>query len=232
MWGFHSCCLSVDRDTEGEGAKNEVMSERVMWRPNPSSSRCLERGRRSGMCELSILLPFRFKLRSVDGSVGISSVRRSAGSISWDLESMARFRYTSDLAAGCVERKDTTEEPERKEHFERLRCVNCAVLGMDWRAEEVILVCATSKCVRCGRRGSKMSNVEEGRIVHSCRESRVIGNTDGRDGEAKATAKESLNEAEELAQKSKAFRKGREQKRVVRTSELISLSMCSWARNS
>lgn len=107
-----------------------------------------------------------------------------------------------------------------------------AVLGMDWRAEDVIRVCATSKCVRCGRRGSRVSNVEDGRIVHSCRERRVIGNTAGRDGEDKVTANASLKEAEEQAQKSNACRRGREQKRVVRTSELTSLSMCSWARNS
>lgn len=90
MWGVQESCWS--RGKEDEGVKREFRSKSVMWRPNPNSSRCLERGSRRGICELFILLPFRFKLRNVEGSVGISCVSKSAGSISWDLESMARFR--------------------------------------------------------------------------------------------------------------------------------------------
>ena len=45
----------------------------------------------------------------------------SLESISADLTSIARFKYTRLLAAGWVVKKLTTEAPERSEHLLRLR---------------------------------------------------------------------------------------------------------------
>lgn len=121
-----------------------------------------------------------------------------------------------------------TEVPDRKEHFERLRWVSFAVTGMDCRAEEVIRVCATSRCVRCGNLGRRVENVEEGRMVHSCKLNRVIGKAEGRfDVIERAVAKASRKVAEEQAQKSNACNRGRSQRSVFMTSELRSSSICS-----
>lgn len=127
-----------------------------------------------------------------------------------------------------MERKSTTAAPLRKEHFERLRWVRRAVWGIEWRAADVMRVCATSRCVRCGSRGRRMSNVEEGRMVHSWRERRVIGNAAGsKSGVERTLVNASRKLAEEQAQRSKAFKRGRSQSKVFRTSELRSLSICS-----
>lgn len=230
MCGIQAICCETG--SEGEGTKRDCISGRVMCRPRPNSSRCFERGRRRGMWEVSILLPFKFNDLSVEGRFGMSSVRSSAESISCDLESAARFKYTKDVAAGCVHKNSTTEEPSKNEHLLRLRCVSFAVLGIDWRAEEVMRVCATSKCVRCFRRGRRISNVEDGRMVHSCRLSLVIGRVAGRLGEDKERVKASRKLADEQAQKSSAFNRGKSQNKAVRTSELRSLSTCSCAKNS
>lgn len=73
-----------------------------------------------------------------------------------------------------------------------------------------------------------MSNVEAGRMVHSWRLRRVIGNAVGsKEGLERTLLKASRKLADEQAQKSKALRRGKSQSNVLITSELISLSMCS-----
>lgn len=103
----------------------------------------------------------------MEGKAGRRVEISSLVSISWDLASMARLRYTKDLAAGCVVKNSTTAAPERLAHLERFRCVRRAVLGIEKSAASVILVCATSRCVNFVNFGSKVSNTELGRIVHS-----------------------------------------------------------------
>ena len=73
--------------------------------------------------------------------------------------------------------------------------------------------------------------MEEGRMVHSCRLRRVIGSAVGR-GDVMTVVNASRKEVEEQAQKSRAFSFGSEVKRVRRTEDERSSSMCSWARNS
>lgn len=126
-------------------------------------------------------------------------------------------------------RNSTTEEPDRCEHFERLRCVSFAVWGMEKRSEEVILVWATSRWVRCRRRGRREEKTVDGRIVHSWKLRRVIGRKSGRgEGEASITAlNASLKFVLEQAQKSRAFSCGRLQRRYLMTLEEMSSSMCS-----
>jgi len=76
---------------------------------------------------------------------------------------------------------------------------------MECRALAVRRVCATSRWVRCLRRGRREVKIVEGRIVHSCKERRVIGRKAG-SGDVLITA---LNASRKLvleqAQKSKAL---------------------------
>jgi hypothetical protein len=136
------------------------------------------------------------------------------------------------LAAGCVVKNSTTAAPERLAHLERLRCVSRAVLGIEKSAASVILVCATSRCVNFVNFGSKVSNTELGRMVHSWKLILAIGNADGRLTFSITSLKESLNAGLEQAQKSSAFNLGRSQRRVLMTFESTSSSICSCAKNS
>jgi len=110
--------------------------------------------------------------------------------------------------------------------------VSLAVLGIEKSAASVILVCATSRCVNFVNFGSKVSNTELGRIVHSWKLILAMGSADGRLTFSITPLNESLNAGLEQAQKSNAFSLGRSQRRVLRTFESTSSSMCSCAKNS
>jgi hypothetical protein len=71
--------------------------------------------------------------------------------------------------------------------------------------------------------------VDEGRMAHSCKLSRVIGNADGRTRGVELTTalKASRNEVDEQAQKSNAFSCGRSHKRARMTFSSRSSSICS-----
>lgn len=103
---------------------------------------------------------------------------------------------------------------------------------MENKAESVIRVCATSKCVRFGRRGRRVVKIDEGRMVHSWRLSLVTGRAVGKLGEATAAVKESWNLVEEQAQRSSPFSFGRSHKSLLMTLISNSSSICSCAKNS
>lgn len=77
-------------------------------------------------------------------------------------------------------------------------------------ALSVIRVCATSRCVRCGSRGSSVSKTELGRVKHSCSPSRRMPRFIGESTRlVMADVNDSANGLEDEAQKSTARSFGR-----------------------
>lgn len=127
-------------------------------------------------------------------------------------------------------RNSTTDSPVKLEHFDKLRCVSRAVSGIEWSAESVILVCATSRWVSFESFGNRFVKIVEGRMVHSCRLNLVMGRNAG-SGDSETVVKASRKDADEQAQKSTACSFGILNS-AERTSTERSSSTCSCAKNS
>lgn len=98
---------------------------------------------------------------------------------------------------------------------------------MEKSALDVMRVCATSRCVRAGSRGRSVVKTDEGRMVHSWKESRVMGRIAGSGAVAMTVLKASRKEVDEQAQKSSASSLGRSQKRNSMIAAERSSSTCS-----